>query len=215
MLHLWNQEVTKEVLWSLQQQQEERAWQLSKSCMGEGELSQIQVAVTNTSVWKEGATSPTSVLVPTVEGRTLTSPGVEVGSSLTPGSAMCLGEAQPLRTEPPASFCPSSRSIAGSSARRGGATSRESQTAIAQKLLLSDGSLSLAGEICTPNIDRDCELLGNCIVSLSALRAAFGCTHYPECESPSCLVENVSVHRGLVTLLTVKCTQCTWLMCKE
>ena len=74
-------------------------------------------------------------------------------------------------------------------------------------------SLSLAGEICIPNIDRDCELLGNRIVSLPALSAAIGCTLCPECESPSCLAEDASVCCGLVTHLTQKCTQCTWLRC--
>ena len=155
---------------------------------------------------------PTTALVPAVEGQPSTSPGVAVVPSSTPGTAMRSGEAQASRTEPPASLRPSSRSTAEPSARRGGATFQESLPASERKLL-SAGSRSLAGEICMPNVERDCELLGNRIVSLPALSAAIGCTLCPECESPSCLAEDASVRRRLVTCLTVKSTQCTWSRC--
>ena len=71
-------------------------------------------------------------------------------------------------------------------------------------MLLLDGSQRLSGEICMPSMDRDCELLGNCVVALPALAAFIEAMHCPESESPSCLVEDASVCRGLVTCLTVK-----------
>ena len=94
----------------------------------------------------------------------MTSPQAEAALSWTPSSAMCSGEVEPSRTKPSALWV---------------GLLHEGQRRLVAESRHSDASWSLAGKICTPNIDRDYELhvlhVGNLIVPLSALRAALGC----------------------------------------
>ena len=117
-----------------------RAQQLFESREGEGQLSKVGAKRSSTVIGGERQPS--------------TSPEVEVVPSSTPGSAMRLGEMEPLRTEPPALLYPFCRSTVETFALWGEATLQGSETASGQKLSLSDALWSVAGDICMPNIER-------------------------------------------------------------
>ena len=99
---------------------EKRKWasQLIESRKGEGQPSKFEAKTMSTGS----------------EGRPLTSDGVEVALSPTPGSGMGSREVVPLRTEPPALLHPLSRFTAEPSSLWGGATLQGSLMASSRHL---------------------------------------------------------------------------------